>query len=835
MSRPDERNGGMPARRAVVRWAWRMFRREWRQQVVLLALLTVAVGAAVAGAAAAYNTAGASDAATFGTADHLVSWDEPDPAALRADVAEAGRRFAATALVTQWARQVPGSTEEVEYRAFDPHAAALAPTVALLDGRYPQGRGEVAVTDHVATLFDLGIGDVFDLDGTDREVAGLVENPSDLHREFALVDPAAGAATAGEAPDLATLLVVGSDDADMAAYASGVDGATVGERDVHLGRTAVASVLGVAGVVMVLVGLLATAGFAVVAHRRLRQLGMLAATGATERHLRLVMVAHGAVLGCVAAVVGAAGGLATWFAVASGMEDAVGHRIDPLHLPGPAIVLAMALAPVASTAAAWWPARAVARVPVTLALSGRPPVPRPVHRSAALAIGLLAVGVACLARSDGSRAGLVLAGTVATIVGTLLVSPMAVRLFGVAARRLPVGPRLALRDLARHQARSASAVAATAIAVGIPAAVLVTAQVAENRPDEGNVAADQLLVWTRADGDPEGYSPFYSEDPNDSGFAPFPPDLTATEIGERERQVDRLATRLDGATVTALDVAVDPDLEPGEYGKASVTLAEATDLNGGGYLDVALLYVATPELLAPYGVDLADVSPGTEVLTVQRGDVAFANILNPESRDFRPLPVERPQMLEAGHSSLPGSFVTPDGLRAHGWESTRIGWLVEGDGAFTDEQLAMARELAVDADLLIEPRTDQADLGELRTAATVAGIALALVVLAMTVGLMRAESGRDLRTLTAAGAPSGTRRWLTSATAGGLAVPGVGLGIAGAYLGLGAGHLDELSVLVPVPVVQLLAVAVGVPVVAATAGWLAAGREPRGLARRPTD
>jgi putative ABC transport system permease protein len=32
-------DGGVPARRAVIRWAWRLFRREWRQQLLILALL----------------------------------------------------------------------------------------------------------------------------------------------------------------------------------------------------------------------------------------------------------------------------------------------------------------------------------------------------------------------------------------------------------------------------------------------------------------------------------------------------------------------------------------------------------------------------------------------------------------------------------------------------------------------------------------------------------------------------------------------------------------------------------------------------------------------------
>src|ERR1700689_4666534 len=48
-------NGGVPARRAVFRWGWRLFRREWRQQLLVLGLLTVAVGATVWGASVITN------------------------------------------------------------------------------------------------------------------------------------------------------------------------------------------------------------------------------------------------------------------------------------------------------------------------------------------------------------------------------------------------------------------------------------------------------------------------------------------------------------------------------------------------------------------------------------------------------------------------------------------------------------------------------------------------------------------------------------------------------------------------------------------------------------
>lgn len=49
--RPERRmpGGGMPARRAVIRWAIRLLLREWRQQLLILALITVAVAATVVG------------------------------------------------------------------------------------------------------------------------------------------------------------------------------------------------------------------------------------------------------------------------------------------------------------------------------------------------------------------------------------------------------------------------------------------------------------------------------------------------------------------------------------------------------------------------------------------------------------------------------------------------------------------------------------------------------------------------------------------------------------------------------------------------------------------
>lgn len=112
---------------------------------------------------------------------------------------------------------------------------------------------------------------------------------------------------------------------------------------------------------------------------------------------------------------------------------------------------------------------------------------------------------------------------------------------------------------------------------------------------------------------------------------------------------------------------------------------------------------------------------------------------------------------------------------------------------------------------------------------------VALGVLAMTVGLIRNEASGDLRTLTATGATSGVRRTLTAATACGLAFFGALLGSVGAYLVLAANYARDLSFLTPAPIAHLATITIGVPLTAALAGWLVAGREPPSVSRQPIE
>src|ERR1700722_19559156 len=84
--------GGVAARRAVARWAWRLFRREWRQQILVVALLTLTVAAAAFSVSAAYNLA-SRPGPQFGSANHLLQFDGSNPKVLAADLAAARKAF----------------------------------------------------------------------------------------------------------------------------------------------------------------------------------------------------------------------------------------------------------------------------------------------------------------------------------------------------------------------------------------------------------------------------------------------------------------------------------------------------------------------------------------------------------------------------------------------------------------------------------------------------------------------------------------------------------------------------------------------------------------------
>jgi putative ABC transport system permease protein len=802
-----------PARRAVVRWAWRLFRREWRQQLMVLTLLAVAVAASVAAAAMTVNAVSKANG-QLGDANALIHVDAADPRAASLDVAAARARFGDVEVVSHQQVVVPGLSRPLDLRGQDPDGVYSHPTLRLLAGRYPTAADEVALTDRVAALLSAEIGDRVELDRTTRTVVGRVENPDDLNDEFALVAPGRDQ----HATSLVLLLHT-DDRPGRSSTAGSTDPRRLEVETFGTDGDAVAALLLVAiTLTMALVGLIATAGFVVVAQRRQRQLGLLAAIGATERHLRLVMVANGAIVGLTAAVVGAVVGVGGWIVAAPAVEEAAAHRIDRFDLPWALIAASMAIAVVMATAAAWWPARTIARVPVISALSGRPARSTPVHRSLAVAAALVGAGVVGIAMArpvgDHVRPLLLVAGMVGVILGVVFVAPAAVRVIAAPAARLPLAARLALRDLVRYQARAAAALAAVTLALGIGVTVVVLAQSNAHHEGQSNLSDRQLVISI--------------------GTAPTTPvgGLSTADTARLDAQAARVAAALPGSSLFTLDVAMNPSTASQRGPREPVSVALPID---NGFRGLGYPYVATPQLLQRYGIDVPTSDDTTELLTSLPGHVLLLDPAAPPPRGASPTSnvVRRTEL--PSYSSAPRSLITPGAMRRHGWVPVRAGWLVESSAPLTTAQVAAARNLAADAGLTIEVRDAHDDLARVRNIATTVGALLALAIVAMTIGLIRGESAGDLRTLTATGAAPRTRRAITATTAGALALLGVVLGTAGAYGALIAAYHADLGRLAPLPITNLLQLVIGLPLVAAAAGWLLAGREPARFARQPLD
>ncbi|GAA3452255.1 FtsX-like permease family protein [Dactylosporangium matsuzakiense] len=808
-------HGGMAARRAVARWAWRLFRREWRQQAIVLALLALAVAATTVGLAVAANAPSA--AGVFGTADHLVSLDGGDPR-LAAGLATLRGSFGTVDVIEHGNKvPLPGSANGFDLRAQDPAGPYGAVMLHLDAGRWPQGPAEVALTRRVADALGLRLGGVWHRNDRDRTVVGLVENPLDLRDAFALVAP--GQAGAPSRVDV----LIRATDAQYRAKPR-PDGASTQLRPGGEAGAASVLVLVLGAIGLLFVGLLAVAGFTVMAQRRLRALGMLGAVGAGHRHIRLVLLANGAVVGGAGALAGAAAGAVGWIGLGPLLEEPLGHRIDRFDLPWAAVLVAVLLAIVTAVAAAWAPARAAARIPVVAALSARPAPPRPAHRFAALGAVLLAAGLAALVLAQQTKVPYILGGVLVTAVALLLLAPAGIATLGRLARHAPLASRLALRDLARYRSRSGAALAAIALAAGIAAVVTLTAAVTVAKaaaPTGGNLPADQAVIWL-----------------SDGGMAGPVPAVEGPQLDTLRTRAAAIAAAVPDAALVPLVGATDPAWPLDRGGRPVAALAKPHEPGPGqpggvvySSRDMLGLFVATPELLAHYGIDPATIHADTDLLT-PRASIDGYDVVPGRNSGWRPVLQQVPL---PAYTSLPNALITEHGVAALHLSSQPVGWLLDAPAALTATQIDRAEQSAAAGGLSIESRPTGRDQAELATRATAAGIALALAVLAMTVGLIRSETARDLRTLTAAGARRRTRRALTAATAGSLALMGAVIGTAGAYLAVLAWYHAELHWLAHPPLLNLAAILAGLPLAAYLGGWLLTGREPRTIARQPLE
>ncbi len=784
MTAPHARAG----RRAVRHWTWRLFRREWRQQLLVMALLGLVVAAMVVMAAAATNAAPPS---TSGVGDARFAMQLPTGPRLAAELRTLTRSVGPVEVVAHRSWRVPGTTQVLDVRAESPRGRYSGPLLALQAGRYPTGPRQVALSPVAAQELGLGRGSWWHGPGGARRVVGIVENPTSLLDAFALVAPGQLAHPTGLTvlfdrsparlpPGLRALVSTGS-------RGGGTSAALLVDLAAALGLT--------------LIGMVSVAAFATVAQRRQRALGLLASVGAPVARVRQVVLTNGALVGIVGVVVGGLTGFGLWALYRPHLESTSHHRIALGNLPLGAVGVGLALALLTPIVASLRPAREVARQPIVRALEGRPPAPRPVTRSAAPGVVAMVVGFALLGYAAG-RAGasllLVLVGFVALMTGLVLLAPTLIASLGILGRRAPLSARLAIRDLTRYRARSASTLAA--VSIGVMTAMIVM------------VAASARYA------DPLDY---------------IGPNLSHTEVvvAWAPRSAPPSAQQA-GVMVAAMAHAVSATVLPLETTSATL-VHQAPGRNWSGPI-----FVATPALLRTFGIAPSSIEPSTLVITMRPGLAGVAHLaLVVSSR--RPVVAPTIQTLSAlpSGTSAPNTDLTEHAVSSLHLMPTSAGWLLTTAAPLTAAQVVELRQSAAVAGLTVETASSMPTSAQVTGWATGAALALALALVLAALGLMRGETVEDRRVLATLGASPATRRGVAAVVAGLLALLGAVLGSLGAYVAvaavlraqpLGGGLVRELT---QVPAINLVVLFVGLPALAGTLGFLLAGGEPARLVR----
>jgi putative ABC transport system permease protein len=837
----DDPRRAAAARRALSRWAIRLAFREWKQRILIVLLITVATAATLFGIAVASATPGAPNAGIYGTAATLITLPG-NTHGLPGVVARIEKAYGPVSVIDDLPINT-GQSGGADLRAEDPNAPYTRVLLALDSGRYPATQNQVAVTSGLAQLYGLRIGSVWHVPasaggaaGRSFTVTGIVENPSNLLDEFALVAP--GQVTAPQEVRIFTGISMDS----AAASAAGdviPKSASVSEPEPTDSVVSPATIVLIVSVLgLVFIGLVASAAFTVMAQRRQRALGMLASLGATERDVRFVLIVDGLVAGVLGAIIGGAVGFGLWLWYYPHLETATAHRTDPLGLPWTAVIIGLLLAVATSVIAAAWPGRAVSKIPVVAAISGRIETPHVIRRSLRPGLLFLAGGLFVLYFSGGWNGGgndayLVIAALVACVIACALLAPFAVDRLARVAWRAPLATRLALRDLSRYRSRSGAAMAAVSFAVFIATLTVVIASVQYDNALSyiaPNMASNQLILYNPGN-DPSQYQP--------GQFTP------AAKLAGVYHEADTLAAQLHAPAPLALDLPVSVNVPtPGQPAQNQYgTIISLRSLRQGG-----LMYLATPDLLKAFGINASEIKPAADVLTMRAGlpsagSLALVNgtylaqsppgcptglcILNPVIQEVSKLP--------AGQS-VPNTMITEQAVRALHETTVPVGWLIQAPSALTPQQINAARQAAVALGTTVESKSGQLSLGEINNGATVGGILIALGVLAMTVGLIRSETAGDLRTLTAAGAGARTRRALTGVTAGVIALLGAALGTVAAFLAsLAWAHSSLTQTFGNVPWSDVGLLVIGMPLAGAVAGWLLGGRAPSAVARQPLE
>ncbi|MFJ9772447.1 FtsX-like permease family protein [Kitasatospora sp. NPDC101157] len=739
----------------------------------------------------------------------------------------------------------------------------------LVKGRAPGAPHELAATQAFLDHAGLSLGGtttVQGLEGTTFTVTGVVEHPGELGRvelvarPGALLDQLAAAAEPGRpaaerargehpswlvglpggaALDWATVQRFNAHGYTLTARSVALDPPPYGAvpyfrdsttyRDPAVGNSTRVVVATVTGMALLEVALLAGPAFAVGARRSRRQLALLGASGGRRSHIGAVVLGGGLVLGLAGAALGVAVGTGLVAALRPVIEEVGGARFGHFALPVADLLAIAGIGLLTALLAAALPAWQAARRSVTAGLTGRDTVRTPNRPVTVLGAALVLGGGAIAVYGAGAvqhglpvvstydaRTLTVLGGSITAELGLLACTPVLVALFGRFAGRLPLGPRLALRDSARNRSRTAPAVAAVmaAVAGAVAIGVYSTSTDAENRRDYRPQAPSGAVQLISHDAGPK------------AAQLPAEVEKQLTGLGGRA-DVGQLVYRFcdNCSSTVVLKGPAEPrrlaDVPHVATGDASVlhNLFDVRDPAAERALAAGKLLVFDRSLI---GAD------GKAVMLLRGGGGAPLQPGQIPGPDLREVPVDAVLVDDPNAARFAQGLMPTGALAGLGLGSTPQGsvWRPATPPDRKAQQRAAAAAVRLDhyADLTVErgyqPRSDAITLA-------LTGFA-GLVVLGaagIATGLAAADSRQDQATLAAVGAPPRTRRTMAGLQCALIALLGAVLGAANGFVpavGLlksratGAGSQPAL---ITAPWGELLLVVLVLPVVA---GLLAA-------------
>ncbi len=677
------------------------------------------------------------------------------------------------------------------------------------DGRAPTSADEVAVSEGWRRKHDVTVGDslVFGSPGVPLRVVGVFVDRSQLQTaglQLASTElgyttswtlySAAGKAEVLESANAANIAVQFRDDPEA-----------------RLPPEVRFAVHSASIVALMAIALLIAAAFASGARRQLREVGLISANGANPRHVRTAFSLQGTITGLVGVTIGSALFAVVVLVAGSRVRWLVGSDV-PVRFSVPDLVVSLASIIGASTLAAWWSARSVARTPVLAALSGRKPLPRtpaavPVVGVALAVIGVLLVGQGAKSTSTGGTLG----GAALLVIAVALSSSWMVSALGGAAARTGGVLRIVGRAVARQRTRTGPLVAAMAVIGALGVLTMVATE------SEAEAADLQYLIGNNAvsmfwDGAPSQDAIRADLDevsrivPDATQLVSVPPTDTALADGDTYLDVTGAAAGADYVNV----VFVDTEL-------SSMPEAATAMLRSGRAVLVGI-DASSVEIRATLISDESATSQHLGTMMVPATASDELTLVNDIYGETPTALVDKSAIAKLGldvDPSASAGIVKAEALTQA--ERDSLSAFSRERSEQTELQRAIAGDVSASPGLSMSVGFDTAGERSVMRWMMIAALGVVAVLLMAAVGfgmsLSRIEQRDDEALLEALGAPPGFRRRAAAIEAAMLCAMAM---LVAAPLGIVTGVVIRRSISefdVAVPIVPIAALALGLPLV----------------------